>query len=201
MEFSRPEHGSGSPFPSPGDLSQPRDWTQVSCNTGRFFTSWTTRKALATKENLQHIGVAYSNTSSTKHVCPSPSADVVGVIHSSLSTPVRENAGKPSLPLPPESSSRGRGRWSQHNLIRYFSLGHRIGRKQGKAIEKQKHQVLDSSSQNVKILSANLIIETNLSGDTSLCGQVFAPQNPDWNTWAGSTQSWRPHLAPFCKTD
>ena len=109
--------GVGSPsllqgiFPNPG--IEPRSRTQVSCNTGRFFTSWTTRKALETKENLQHIGVAYSNTSSTKRVCPSPSADVVGVIHSSLSTPVRENAGKPSLPLPPESSSRGRGRRSQ----------------------------------------------------------------------------------------
>ena len=24
---------------------QPRDWTQVSCTAGRFFTNWTTRKA------------------------------------------------------------------------------------------------------------------------------------------------------------
>ena len=35
------------PFPSPGDLPnpgiEPRDRTQVSCITGRFFTSWATR--------------------------------------------------------------------------------------------------------------------------------------------------------------
>ena len=27
--------------------SQPRDWTQVSCNAGRFFASWATREALS----------------------------------------------------------------------------------------------------------------------------------------------------------
>ena len=32
--------GVGSLFPSPGDLPQPRDQTQVSCIAGRFFTSW-----------------------------------------------------------------------------------------------------------------------------------------------------------------
>ena len=47
------------PFNSPGTntgvgchsllwgSSQPRDWTQVSCTAGRFFTSWTTREAPA----------------------------------------------------------------------------------------------------------------------------------------------------------
>ena len=25
--------------------SQPRNWTKVSCNAGRFFTSWATREA------------------------------------------------------------------------------------------------------------------------------------------------------------
>ena len=43
MEFSRPEYWSGQPLPSPGESSQPRDWTQVSCTAGRFFTSWATR--------------------------------------------------------------------------------------------------------------------------------------------------------------
>ena len=56
--------------------SQPRDRTQISCIAGGFFTSWATREALETKENLQQIGVAYSNASSTKCVCPSPSADM-----------------------------------------------------------------------------------------------------------------------------
>ena len=43
--------GSSVPGDSPGQntgvgsLSQPRDWTQVSCIAGRFFTSWTTREA------------------------------------------------------------------------------------------------------------------------------------------------------------
>ena len=62
--FSREESWSGLPFPSPVDTvhgifqarilawvafpfsrgsSQPRDWTQVSCIAGGFFTSWATR--------------------------------------------------------------------------------------------------------------------------------------------------------------
>ena len=32
-------------FPFPRGSSQPRNWTQVSCNAGRFFTSWATREA------------------------------------------------------------------------------------------------------------------------------------------------------------
>ena len=39
MEFSRPEYWSGLPLPSPGDLPDPRDRTQISCIAGRFFTS------------------------------------------------------------------------------------------------------------------------------------------------------------------
>ena len=31
-------------FPFSRGSSQPRDWTQVSCITGRFFTSWATRE-------------------------------------------------------------------------------------------------------------------------------------------------------------
>ena len=38
MGFSRQEYWSGLPFPSPGESSQPRDQTQVSCFAGRFFT-------------------------------------------------------------------------------------------------------------------------------------------------------------------
>ena len=40
------EYWSGLPFPSPGDHSQPRDWTLVSCTAGKFFTDWATREAL-----------------------------------------------------------------------------------------------------------------------------------------------------------
>ena len=32
--------------PSSSRSSRPRDWTQVSCITGRFFTTWGTREAL-----------------------------------------------------------------------------------------------------------------------------------------------------------
>ena len=32
-------------FPFSKGSFQPRDWTQVSCITGRFFTSWATKEA------------------------------------------------------------------------------------------------------------------------------------------------------------
>ena len=38
------EYWSGLPFPPPGESSQPRDWTWVSCISGIFFTVWATRK-------------------------------------------------------------------------------------------------------------------------------------------------------------
>ena len=41
MEFCRPEHWSGKPFPSPGGLPNPG----VSHIAGRFFTRWATREA------------------------------------------------------------------------------------------------------------------------------------------------------------
>ena len=43
MEFSRHEYWSGLPFPPPGNLPWPRDWTCVSCTAGGFFTIWATR--------------------------------------------------------------------------------------------------------------------------------------------------------------
>ena len=45
MGFSRQEYWSGLPFPSPGDFSQPRDWTWVSHLAGRRFNLWATREA------------------------------------------------------------------------------------------------------------------------------------------------------------
>ena len=53
MAFSRQECRSGIPF-SRGS-SPPRDWTQVSCTAGRFFTIWATREAQGRAE-----GVFYS---------------------------------------------------------------------------------------------------------------------------------------------
>ena len=43
MGFSRHEYWSGLPFPSPGESSQTRDRTWVSCIAGRRFTLWATR--------------------------------------------------------------------------------------------------------------------------------------------------------------
>ena len=43
--FPRQEYWSGLPFPSPGESSQPRDWTGISCSAVRFFTDWAKRKA------------------------------------------------------------------------------------------------------------------------------------------------------------
>ena len=44
MEFSRPEYWEWVAFPFSRGSSQPRDWTQVSCIAGGFFTSWATRE-------------------------------------------------------------------------------------------------------------------------------------------------------------
>ena len=45
LGFFRQEYWSGLPFPSPGDLPDPGDRTQVSRIAGRFFTNWATREA------------------------------------------------------------------------------------------------------------------------------------------------------------
>ena len=45
VEFPGQEYRSGYPFLTQG-ISWPRDWTQVSCIAGRFFTIWTTREGL-----------------------------------------------------------------------------------------------------------------------------------------------------------
>ena len=49
MGFSRQEYWSGLPFPSPGESSQPGDWTRVSHTAGRRFTIWATREAQRTR--------------------------------------------------------------------------------------------------------------------------------------------------------
>ena len=43
--FTRQEYWSGLPFPSPGESSQPRNWTGISCSAVRFFTDWANREA------------------------------------------------------------------------------------------------------------------------------------------------------------
>ena len=44
---------------SPGESSQPRDQTQVSCITGRFSTIWVTREALPFQEHYPRIFLVY----------------------------------------------------------------------------------------------------------------------------------------------
>ena len=53
MGFSRQEYWSGLPFPSPGDLPWPRDWSQAPCIAVRHFTIWAIREAqLETGKNI-----------------------------------------------------------------------------------------------------------------------------------------------------
>ena len=44
MGFSRRKYWSGLPFPSPG-ISQPRDWTCISCIRRKILNCWATREA------------------------------------------------------------------------------------------------------------------------------------------------------------
>ena len=46
MGFLRQEYRSGSLFPSPRDLPDPKDWTQVSCIGRRILYQWATREDL-----------------------------------------------------------------------------------------------------------------------------------------------------------
>ena len=46
MGFSRQEYWSGLPFPSPGESSKPKDWTQVACIAGSRFNLWATSQRL-----------------------------------------------------------------------------------------------------------------------------------------------------------
>ena len=48
-------------FPFSRGSSQPRDWTQISCIAGKFFTSWAAKEAHETGKGLFKKG-AYSET-------------------------------------------------------------------------------------------------------------------------------------------
>ena len=52
-EISQARILEGVAMPFSRGSSQPRDWTQVSCTAGRFFTVWATRKALVQGGNLK----------------------------------------------------------------------------------------------------------------------------------------------------
>jgi len=66
VEFSKQEYWSGWPFPSPGESSQPRDWTHISCIAGRLFTVWHIR------ETLLYAFYSRGNWVSVAQCCPSP---------------------------------------------------------------------------------------------------------------------------------
>ena len=68
MEFSRQEYWSGLPFPSLGDLSDPRikPMSLVSpALVGRFFTSWATREAIKLGKGYMNI---FSQQSSIQQI-------------------------------------------------------------------------------------------------------------------------------------
>ena len=53
--FSRWEYWSGSPFPSPGDLPNPRDWTCICCIGSQMLYHWATREAPFPRGCLQTL--------------------------------------------------------------------------------------------------------------------------------------------------
>ena len=61
MGFSRREYWSGLPLPSPGDGSQPRNWTRVSCIASRLFF---TAKPLATPFHTYIISQFFKRSNS-----------------------------------------------------------------------------------------------------------------------------------------
>ena len=68
LGFSRQEHWSGLPFPSPGDLSDPRIKPMSLASpalVGRFFTSWATREAIKLGKGYMNI---FSQQSSIQQI-------------------------------------------------------------------------------------------------------------------------------------
>ena len=63
MGFSRQEYWSGLPFPSPGDLFRPRNWTWVSIIAGRFFTNWARKEDPITFSKFQLWGFSFLQSS------------------------------------------------------------------------------------------------------------------------------------------
>ena len=72
MGFSRQEYWSGLPFPSPGDLSRPRDRTRVSHIVGRCSTVWATREVHKRVKHLLYDNLikALSNRSTDRDFSP-----------------------------------------------------------------------------------------------------------------------------------
>ena len=67
MRFPKQKYWSGLPFSSPGDLSQPREWTRVSRIAGRLLSIWASREALATLFVLLPIRADFQDSASPSH--------------------------------------------------------------------------------------------------------------------------------------
>ena len=61
-EFSRQEYWSGLPFPSPGDLSNPRIEPRSSTLQANPFTVWATGEAIVLFSNFQSSGIHAQNS-------------------------------------------------------------------------------------------------------------------------------------------
>ena len=62
--------------------SQPRDWTQVSCTVGRFFTLWPTRKALINTTTILLQNLLISSLNYFKGLLTSPASYTFRWLHS-----------------------------------------------------------------------------------------------------------------------
>ena len=85
MEFPKQDYWNGLLFPSAGESSQPRDWTQVSCIAGGFFTIWDTRC-------INSLGV-------TIKMATRPCSASLGIQHLLLAGGLRSSLGGPSTGL------------------------------------------------------------------------------------------------------
>ena len=67
MELSRQEYWSGFAMLFSRLSPQPKDWTQVSCIAGRFFTIWATQKAPKTQGTYPKIIFLFLNCKDTEY--------------------------------------------------------------------------------------------------------------------------------------
>ena len=119
MEFSRPEYWSGVAFPFCRGSSQPRDWTQVSCIAGRFFTSWTT----GYQSSLHRINTHPCQWYCAWAIVRVPDADLEEAVTGS--DHVRGNPGGHVLtwPFPTELKEGLRGQ--RHEISSFYNYGNR----------------------------------------------------------------------------
>ena len=67
MGFSKQEHWTGFAMPSSKESSRPRDYTQVSCIAGRFFTDGTSGKLNRLLNTWKNFSMSFFNIASQNH--------------------------------------------------------------------------------------------------------------------------------------